>query len=340
MREWLANIAVREGQEVAGTILDSLANFLKPGETNEALLSGTVEFLKRSDGKTLAGLLAARPGSAGGEFRIRSGWRTHLVKLFGQIGEFGDGDLRGIAIVLQQEGGEPRVAAEAALAIVDRFDNPRVVFGALNDMAPHSTGLGKVIGYLKSLSRDRNQAALGQLLAAKRLLAEHPGTRLIFEQAIEREGRLIREIDVRLVTADTLETILDVELKEVTSLFVFDQPHTLQQFLRDVVRRARSARPGERLLGRIRWMIREQELIGKGVEELLAKGVAEEQAKVQARMELKATLRDKLLKAFDRLDQGWMVGEFRSAAHGLTPEQWKAARDEFLQNYERLIQLF
>ena len=332
LRERLANIAVREGQEVVGTILDRLGNFLKTGKTNEALLSGTVAFLKRSDGKTLAGLLAARRTGPAGCFEptwsscsARSGSSATATCVVS----------RSCSSREESPASRPRPPSRSSTG-----STTRAVFGALNDIAPHSTGLDKVIGYLKSISQNRNQAALGQLLAAKLLLEEHPGTRLIFEQAIEREGRLIREIDVRLVTADTLETILDVELKEVTFLFVFDRPHTLQQFLRDVVRSARSARPGERRLGRIRWMIREPELIGKRVEELLAKGVAEEQAKVQARMELKATLRDKLHKGFDLLDQGEMVSEFRSAAHGLTPEQWKAARDEFLQNYERLIQLF
>lgn len=171
--------------------------------------------------------------------------RISVQRFFEKVLAFRDADFAGVTFVLGSRGSRFE-GAEAVRYIAQNFDHPESVFGALADLRPHSDGLEKVVGYLQSFSQNRNRAAVAQLKAAQELVTEFPGHRLVFEA--QAEG-LAREIDVRVVTQYSRATVLDVELKEISTTFFLEGAGTRRQFARDVVRSVHAAGPGERPLG-------------------------------------------------------------------------------------------
>jgi hypothetical protein len=225
-------------------------------------------------------------------------------------------ELQGLAFAFAQRGGGA-AGANAVVAIFRNFPGRLAndVFGTLTYLSAHSEGLNRVIGYLISDASNLNMAALGQLFAARRLLEEFPGRRLIFEAPVERAGRVIREIDVRVVTPHTGVTLLEVELKEVTGLFALGTEHARQQFARDIIRSTQTAsRAGGQPLERIRWLIREQELA----------------AQFGGRDQARQQVRDLLRQAFDHPE----------VLRDLTAAERAAALRDFDENVARIIHLF
>jgi hypothetical protein len=300
----IGSLAAREGSDVAAGLLRGLS-FLEGGPTAREL-EAVADFVRRGgEGRALSEIVARAERQAYLQPRIRG--------FLDALPSFRDGDLRGVSVVLAERG-YAREGAEAVLRIHGNFGDPRPVFGALNDLAPHSRGLNRVIGYLASGTQNLNQAALGQLFAARRLLEEFPDARLVFEVPVERAGRVIREIDIQVVTARTGVPLLEVELKEVTNLFPLGTEHVRQQFARDIVRSVQAARATEAPLGRIRWLIREQELV----------------AQYGSREAVRTQVRDLLRKAF----------EHDEVVQALRPEQRAAALRWFDDNFDRIVQLF
>lgn len=308
--EEIANVAVREGDDVASGILERL-NLLASG-SQASVLEAVADFLRRGgEGRALNAVLGSMQRTSRS---LRSIRQVQIHRLLGMLSSFQSGELRGISVVLATRG-YGRRGAEAVLAIIDNFRQPRAVFGALNDLAPHSDGLGRLIGYLSSHAQNLNQAAVGQLFAARRLLEEFPGRRIVFEVPVWRGSVLIREIDIQVVTPFTRVPLLEVELKEITHLFSLGSGHVRQQFARDIVRSVQAARAGEAPLGRIRWLIRERELIHQ----------------FGSRDAVRREIRDRLREVFDiphpELNQLSLV-------------QRQAARRDFMENLERILQLF
>jgi hypothetical protein len=304
--EQILNVGSREGKQVAADILEAVAQLLESGATGREIPAIT-DFLRRGgEGRALAEIL-------GVGFRSNDAWRRQGIRRFlDSVKDFTEGELRGISIVMAERG-YSRAGGEAVLAIMNNYDRPRSVFAALFELAPHSEGLGKVIDYLRSLSQNLNQAALAQLFAARQLLQEFPGRRLVFEAAVDSAGKVIREIDVRVVTALERQTVLDVEIKEVTSLFPLGKEHVRQQFARDIVRSVNAPHEPGRALEGIRWLIRESELLESGM----------------TRDQLRNRLKELLSEAFNR-------PEFKA----LSEAEQAAARHEFETNFDTIVQLF
>lgn len=298
-----ASLAVREGGEVANRVIRGLT-LLENGPQG-AELQTVADFLRRGgEGRALAAILDRGPSWA---------MRVHQRPFLALLPSLQLEDLRGISLILSNRGFAAE-GAEAVLAITVRnFADPKPILRALGEVAPHSEGLSRLVGYLANLSQNLNQAALGQLFAARRLLEEFPGHWLIFEVPVSRGGRVIREIDVRVVTPYTRVSLLDVELKEVTHLFTFTTEHVRRQFARDIVRSVQAARTGEAPLARIRWLVRERELLQRGL----------------TRTQIRDQIRDHLRQAFNH-----------SELNALTQAQQAAALRDFEENLERIVHLF
>ena len=298
-----ASLAVREGDEVANRVIRGLT-LLENGPQG-AELQTVADFLRRGgEGRALAAILDRGPSWA---------MRVHQRPFLALLPSLQLEDLRGISLILSNRGFAAE-GAEAVLAITVRnFADPKPILRALGEVAPHSEGLSRLVGYLANLSQNLNQAALGQLFAARRLLEEFPGHWLIFEVPVSRGGRVIREIDVRVVTPYTRVSLLDVELKEVTHLFTFTTEHVRRQFARDIVRGVQAARTGEAPLARIRWLVRERELLQRGL----------------TRTQIRDQIRDHLRQAFNH-----------SELNALTQAQQAAALRDFEENLERIVHLF
>lgn len=302
--EEIANVAAREGDDVAGRILRGLYSLENGPQPRD--LEAVAEFLQHGgEGRVLSEIL-----NRGASWSNRH-FRRNFLEV---VRSFQANELRGISVVMANRGYNARGAdAVINIAVGNRYGDPRAVFRALNDLAPHSEGLDRVISYLSSLDQNLNQAGLGHLFAARRLLEEFPSGRIVFEVPVESAGRLIREIDISVVTPHTRVPILEAELKEVTSLFTLGRAGVRRQFARDIVRSVQTAGAVEAPLARIRWLIRERELI------------AEFGSREAVRNELRPLLRE----AFNHSELG-----------ALTAAQREAALRDFEENFERIVHLF
>ncbi|HET8922551.1 MAG TPA: hypothetical protein VFN26_06095 [Candidatus Acidoferrum sp.] len=319
----VASVLAREKEEYARGILEGLVFFdegmqgLRATGLTAQEFSAVADFLTRGgEGRALAALLTKLKG--------QTYYLSPNMRLLLEIApHMQPNELRGISVALEARGFGSE-AAEKTLFLFRSFKDEqalRSIFGTLDNLGPRSEGLGRLIGNLSSFEENLNQGALGQLKYAKQLLDEHPAARVLFEEKIVRGGAVIREIDIRLVTPYTRVTVLDVEIKEITSLFVrgkplFEEARIQKQFAEDIRRGIETARQGEKPLARIRWAIREPEIVAKAAES----GISSQQ--------LKAQIRDQLLKSLDHP----LLNPYAA--------QKAALRDEILQNTDQIIQFF
>jgi hypothetical protein len=322
----------RVGGDVGAALLHDLS--LMDGLT-QTELRGVADFLDRGgDGRVLSEIL----GLGGLQSRSRSFNQKWIRSFLEKLSGYGAGDLRGLAVLFAERGFGPDTA-RAVLRISDNFGaDARAVFGALDDLAPHSDGLAAVTRYLESIAQNRNKAAVAQLYAARRLLNEFPGQKLAFEvQIFEGTGEsavLIREVDVRVVTPVTRATILDVELKEISYAALLEKDQIRRQFSRDVVRAVAASRAsGQVSLKSIRWLIREQEL--RGASKALEAG-KEVTKYAKSGAEVKREIRDVLDRAFDPPANPNLVDPMSI----LSTTEREEARQYFRSHYGDLIQLF
>jgi hypothetical protein len=312
--EEIAKVIAREGGETGRRVLDGLGYLIEDGVKGREL-DGLADFLRRGGtGREAAAILEQGATSA------RAARRVSVRRFFEKVLAFREADFAGVTFVLGSRGTRFE-GAEAVRYIAQNFDRPESVFGALADLRPHSDGLEKVVGYLQSFSQNRNRAAVAQLKAAQELLVEFPGHRLVFEEPAF--ASLAREIDVRVVTPISRATVLDVELKEISTTFFIQGAETQRQFARDVVRSVHAAGPGERPLGRIRWIIREQEVVAEYMQKNAVTDIA------KAREGVLKDIKQLFEKAFDHGD----IGELTSA-------QLAAARKDFEDHFADIVKLF
>ena len=312
--EEIAKVIAREGEETGRRVLDGLGYLVEDGVKGREL-DGLADFLRRGGtGREAAAILEQGATSA------RVVRRAGVSRFFEKVLAFREADFAGVTFVLGSRGTRFE-GAEAVRYIAQNFDRPEAVFGALADLRPHSDGLEKVVGYLQSFSQNRNRAAVAQLKAAQELLVEFPGHRLVFEEPAF--ASLAREIDVRVVTPVSRATVLDVELKEISTTFFIQGADTQRQFARDVVRSVHAAGPGERPLGRIRWIIREQEILAEYMQKNAITDIA------KAREGVLNDIKQLFEKAFDHGD----IGE-------LTKGERAAARKDFEDHFSDIVKLF
>jgi hypothetical protein len=218
----------------------------------------------------------------------------------------------GIDLVLNLRGGEGDAAENVLRMLRNYREQSNDVFAGLLALAPRSQGLRGVIGYLASDSGNLNVAALAQLKAARNLLATHPNATFQFEAVALR-----RVVDLRVFEEGRI--ILDVEIKEVSHLFYATTEHAQTEFMRDVVR-AIQERPGQPVsLARIRWLVREAEVIGRDVptEKIL-----------EQRVLVLGEIRRQLGAVFER------------PIPGITLEQQVAAKRYFEKHFTDIVRLF
>jgi hypothetical protein len=317
VRSEIAKAVAREGRETGSRLVDNLAYLLEDGVKGKEL-DGLADFLRRGGtGGEAADILRRGAREGGGIFRDR------IRGFFEKVPRFRDADFAGITVVLGSRATRLD-GAEAVLDILRNFPEPEFVFGALADLAPRADGIRRLVGYLRRFGQNEPKAASAQLKAAAELLQEFPGHRIVFEAAVEdTAGALIREIDVRIVTQYSRTTVLDVELKEISDVFFLKGSRPRQQFARDVVRSVQTARPGERALGGMRWLIRENEILGK----YMAKNAITDIAK--AREAVLKQLQEVLEKAFGR-----------DELKALSEAQLAAAKKDFAEHFKDIVKLF
>ncbi len=321
----IARLFHREGKAVAAKVVDGLAQLLEGGVKGREL-EGLAEFLKNTQNGTLAAEILGRGTRQGGAI-YRDSIRGFLEKAL----TFRPGDFKGVHVAFEARGGG-LAGAEAVLDIAKRFDPPRSVFGALNDLAPHSEGMSKVVGYLKSISPDLNKAASAQLAQTADLLREFPGSRIVFEAPVtDAAGTLIREIDIRIVSPVSRVTILDAEIKEISATIFVEGSRARQQFARDIVESVKSARTtGAKPLGRFRWYIRQQEILNKQLADMGVDAAKATQVEIQA-------AKDEIMKKFKGVfEKAFTRGEMSQ----LTQAELDAAKLDFAARFPEIVRLF
>jgi hypothetical protein len=233
-----------------------------------------------------------------------------VLRALAQFNNLTAADLPGFDVIIATLGTGP-AATDTIAAIGANFSDARSVYGALADIAPHTDGsLREVLRYLRSLEQPNlNQAALGSLIAARRLLIENPGARLAFEIQLTRDGRLVRVVDVQVrLPAGNPLGFIQAEVKEVldTGVLRFNAHRQMAVDIREALRNPPP--PGYRPLARVRWLIREPNV------------------KTAAQMEsIRADIRETLKRAFN---DPRIVNE-----PGLP-----AAREDFERNFAEIVQ--
>jgi hypothetical protein len=230
--------------------------------------------------------------------------------------KLGRDTFNGIDLVLSLRGGEGDAAENVLRMLRNYREQSDDVFAGLLALAPRSKGLRGVIGYLASDSGNLNVAALAQLKAARNMLATtHPNATFEFEAIALR-----RVVDLRVFEGGRL--ILDVEIKEVSHLFYATTEHARTEFRRDVIR-AITDRPGEPVsLERIRWLVREAEVIGRDIP---TEQILEQRVRVLGEM---------------KRELGRVFEPASGVPFGIEPAQWAAAKRYFEEHFVDIVRLF
>jgi hypothetical protein len=300
----IADATAREGTEVTSAILEGLA--MLPEGPRPSELEAVAGYLRAGgDARTMASVV--------GRATTQPGLRGYVRGFLERLPTMTDRELRGVAVVVAERG-YGLAGGEAVLYINNWFrQDARAIFETLAELGPHSENLRYVIGYLRSESEGLRMAGSGHLLAARNLLTELGDVRLRFEAPTTIGPR--RVLDIQVLSAAG-ETLLEVEVKEVTGILYAVGEQAESELVRDVIRSVHRAAPGEAPLARLRWMVRRSELVRLyGSED-------------RARQEL---LR-RMLRAFDP--------ERNPALRALEREALDAARRDFADNSRRILQLF
>jgi hypothetical protein len=298
----IVDASARDGAEVATDILQGLASL--PDGPLAAELEAVAGYLRTGgDARTLAAIVSRAT--------TQPSLRRYLRDFLARLPTLTERQLRGLQLVVAERGlGQP--GGQAALYLVNGFrEHTGLVLESLADLAPRSENLRYLIGYLASPADNLRIAGLGHLLAARDLLAEFGEARLVFEAPGIGARRVI---DVQVVTAHTGARLLDVEIKEVTILKWATNPRAQSELARDIVRSTKLAEAGEAPLERIRWLVRRDELT-------LEFGT---QAKVLD------ALKERLLGVFDS----------ELVRNALTAAELQAARQDFINHFDRIVRLF
>jgi hypothetical protein len=312
--------AGRENPALAGRILEYL-QYLERGPTS-AEFAAMADFLRRGgEARELAAILARG--------RRQPYLRSWIRDFLEELPHLREGDLRGLSVVFELHGYGQR-GAETVLNIhryIGRA-NAKYAFGALNDLAAHSEGLERVLVDLASFSQVKNQGALGQLLAARRLLEENPGVRLRFEVP-----DINRVVDIEVITRYTGVALRQVEVKDVTQLFWLTRPHTTRQLARDIARSVRAtAGTGERPLSRIQWLIRRGEL-----EQTLSQRLTDAAYRAEIAARLGKAPADVTFRDVVRAE---MSGAFEHPVAAELGDALQAARRDFDDNFDKVVVFF
>jgi hypothetical protein len=313
VRSEIAKVIAREGRETGARLVDNLAYLLEDGVKGKEL-DGLADFLRRGGTGAEAADILHRGAKEGGKI-----FRDRIRSFLEKVPRLREPDFAGITLVLRSRR-TPLEGAEAILDIARNFPEMEFAFGALANLAPHSDGMGALIAYLTHFSEQNlPKAASAHLKAAQELLAEFPGCRLVFEA--KAEG--FREIDVRVVTQYSRTQVLDVEIKEHSQTFFLKNSEVRKQFAKDIERSVRTAKPGERALGRMRWLVREKEIVAT----YMTKNAIADVTK--GREGVLKQLQDIFEKAFER-----------DELNTLTEAQFQAAWKDFNEHFNEIVKLF
>ena len=241
----LETIAARDA-EVARAILQGIGRHVEAGDTQA--LRGIARFLELGGDPASLGVIMG-PG--------RNYGTVSIPRAIATLTELTASDVKAIDAIVGMLGKGDRTT-DVLTGIAINFSDRHGIYGAITELLPATkSGLPEVLRYLSSRDMNRNQAGLGSLLAARRLVAENPGSAIRFEVEIQSGGQLIRvrDIEVELPAGDPLG-YLSAEVKEVVDITVLQIGRSVKQFGRDVTIELGSPPPGDRVMKRIRWLIR------------------------------------------------------------------------------------
>lgn len=250
----LAALAGSRGR-TAARLLRLLA-LLKPGDT--AAWSGLARYLRAgADPALLARALTSRtdPAFAAGQVRL-------------VLGSAAGWDNQAIAGLAKLYTVRPRTTSAELADFLTTF-NARLagdVLATVDDLAGRSLHLGRVLGPLLRTgglaNRGDQQGALGVLLAARQLAADHPQAYLDFERKVSAGPGIVRRYDVTLVSRQSGAPLAHYEVKEVSTASLGSarvRRELAVDILLDATARAGSASPPPPL-DSVNWLVRGAEL--------------------------------------------------------------------------------